>query len=431
MTFVQRIEPAACGCDAPEALAGTVSIDDALDCICERISGVTGTQRVALANAVGRVLAEPIRARSDMPRFDHSAMDGFALRQGDLVGPGPWRLPVTMRCAAGEAADGALAPGCAARVFTGAPLPGGADCVMMQEEVVHHAGVIVVSRRPTRHENIRFRGEEYAEGSEILAGNVRITPRNIAVAASSGFGDLEVRRKIRVALLVTGSEVARPGAGGLGAARIWDVNTPMLQAALQRPDVEVVVIDVLADAPGGIEDALAHAARISDLVVTTGGVSVGEEDHLRAALHRAGGKIHFSGVSLKPGKPVTFGALGGAPWLGLPGNPQSAFVTWTLFGEAILRRLAGLNDTGMRKRFVVLSHPVERNPGRCEVRPASLVGHDGMGRDLIDCRGPVRSGQVRVLSASDGLVFLPSDADCLPTGALVEFLPFRSSEGSA
>jgi molybdopterin molybdotransferase len=430
MTFVQRIDPGACGCDAPDAAAGIVSIDEALARISEHVVAVAGTARVALADAAGRVLAEPVRALSDMPRFDHSAMDGFALRREDLVGPGPWRLPVTMRRAAGDRSEGPLVPGSAARIFTGAPVPAGADCVIMQEEVEHGPGAIRVARRPARHENIRFRGEEFAEGSAILSADTLITARAVAVAASAGFGSLEVRRRVRVALLVTGSEVAQPGTTDLDAARIWDVNTPMLQAALGRASVEIVACDVLPDTVRDIEHALVRAARISDLVITTGGVSVGEEDHLCAAVRRAGGDLRFSGVSVKPGKPVSFGRIGATAWLGLPGNPQSAFVTWTLFGEAILRRLSGLGDADMRKRFVVLSHPVERKPGRCEIRPASLIGHDGTGRERVACLNPVQSGQVGALSTSDGLVFLPSDAGHLPRGALVEFLPFCSTQGS-
>lgn len=424
MTYVQTITGLACGCDAVDPDAGIVSIDVALERIAAHVAPVSGTVRLRLAEARGRVLAEPILALSDMPRFDHAAMDGYALRRADLSGPGPWRLPVILRCAAGEASSGPLPSGAAARIFTGAPVPEGADCVVMQEEVDVGPRGIVVHRCPGAQENIRFRGEEQPQGSTIVAAGCPVTPRTIAAAAASGHAHLVVRRRLRVALLVSGSEVAAPGAQGLGAAGIWDVNTPMLRAMLTRPDIDLVAVETVPDSAAGIRAALDRVARGVDLVLTTGGVSVGEEDHLRGAVRALGGQEVFAGVAIKPGKPVAFGRVGGAVWLGLPGNPQSAFVTWTLFGEAILGHLSGRTQPVAVKRHVVLAHPVRRRPGRCEVRAAALVGVDGQGRDTVDCGAAVHSGQVTALCDRDGLVFLPADADHLPQGALVEFLPF-------
>ena len=424
MTVQPRIDVSACCCDDFTPGAGAVSIAEALARIAGHVTPVKDVKRVPLTKALGRVLAAPVRAQSDMPRFDHAAMDGYALRRADLAGSGPWRLPVAMRRAAGEPGERGLAPGSAGRIFTGAPMPAGADCVVMQENVECQSGTIVVHRRPGLKENIRFRGEEYAEGAEILAAGRRLTARAIAAAASAGHGDLPVRRKVRVSLLVSGTEVARAGATGLGAAQIWDVNTPMLQACLSRPEVTCVAVETVPDDPDAIGRAIAQAAARSDLVITTGGVSVGEEDHLHAALRGQGGKTVFAGVAMKPGKPVSFGRIGAAHWLGLPGNPQSAFVTWSLFGEAILHRLSGRAEDDGRRRRVALAHPVSRKPGRCEVRATRLCGADTAGRELAECRGPVQSGQVGALGIADGLIFLPADADRLAAGALVEFMPF-------
>lgn len=427
MTVVQRFEGMPCRCDVPAPASRLISIDEALTHIADQIGPVETTERVSLHKARGRVLAASVFAQADMPRFDHSAMDGFALRVSDLEGEGPWLLSVALRCAAGSESAGVLTSGSAAHIFTGAPIPRGADCVVMQEEVDRRDGGILLARKPNAHENIRHRGEEYRQGAKIVSANCRVTSRSVAAAASSGIGSLEVRARVRVSLLVTGTEVARAGKTGLGDAQIWDVNTPMLQSVLTRPDVEIVVVEALRDSAVGIREALKRAARWSDLVVTTGGVSVGEEDHLHSAVREAGGVIHFSGVALKPGKPVTFGEIGRVAWLGLPGNPQSAFVTWALFGEAILARLSGLNRPDVGKRHVVLGHELRRKPGRCEIRAGRLTGHDGMGRDVVDCRRPVNSGQVGALCAADGLAYLPADADCLPKGALIEFLPFCPS----
>lgn len=431
MTIVRPIPDMACGCDGPHAATGLIGLDDALARIGAAFDAVAGTEHLAVSWARGRVLAEAVHALSDMPRFDHAAMDGYAIRTGDLSGAGPWHLPVSLRCAAGEGRPPALPAGSAARIFTGAPVPRGADCVIMQESVLRHADRIEIVRRPGVGENIRFRGEEQRAGSPILSRGSRLTPGAIAAAAAGGHGHVLVRRALRVALLVSGSELRTAGCPGRTDGTVWDVNTPMLQAAMTRPDIRLVAVRRVPDDATGSRAALAEAAEVADLVVTTGGVSVGEEDHLRAAFRDIGGVEVFSGVAIKPGKPVTCGLLGDVAWLGLPGNPLSAFVTWQLFGETILERLTGLTGGRSRKRHVVLSHPVERKVGRCEIRPASLVGHDGVGRDMIACRGAIRSGQVGRLVGADGLVFLPSEADRLPVGALVEFLPFCSDRGSA
>ncbi|KPP91378.1 MAG: molybdopterin molybdotransferase [Rhodobacteraceae bacterium HLUCCA08] len=429
MTVVQRRIDAGCGCDAPARRGDTISLDQALRRIAGQVLCVDGVERVDLAQASGRVLAAPIRALADMPRFDHAAVDGYALRWSDLTGAGPWTLAVALRCAAGDGGHTALPPGACARILTGAPVPQGADCVVMQEAVARGPDGIVLRARPDPGANIRRRAEEYSRGADIVPPGLRIGPRGIAAAASAGHGDLVVRRRLRLALLVSGAEIAPPGAPRPGRAGIWDVNTPMLRAALARPDLDLRIVDHLPDDIAATRQALGRAAQDCDLVVTTGGVSVGEEDHLRAAVRDLGGREIFAGVAIKPGKPVAFGRLGGALWLGLPGNPQSAFVTWALFGEPILAGLsgcAGADRPGHRAR---LSHPVRRRPGRCELRPARVVGWDATGRARVEAAAPVRSGQVGLLALSDGLVVLPARDGDLAAGALVDFLPFRSERG--
>lgn len=429
MSFAQKIDAAGCGCGAPDPGMGVIDIDTALVRIADNVVPVMGCERADLVLARGRVLAEPVRALSDMPRFDHAAMDGYALRRADLAGQGPWHLPVTLRCAAGEAPGAPLEPGTAARIFTGAPMPEGADCVVMQEQVARDAAGIGLGRCPGQHENIRYRGEEHRAGDEIVTAGTRVTDRVIAAAAASGHSGLIVTRRLRVALLVSGTEVTQAGAADLGPAAIWDVNTPMLRAALMRPDIDLVAVEAVPDSIEASRAALARAAQDADLVITTGGVSVGEEDHLREAVRGLGGALVFAGVSMKPGKPVSFGKIGAALWLGLPGNPQSAFVAWTLFGRAILQRLAGLAVPDTRQGTVALAQPVARRAGRCEVRAARLVGTDEAGRALVACDDTIHSGQVGALAASDGLVFLPAETDRLPQGALVRFLPFCTMRG--
>jgi molybdopterin molybdotransferase len=272
------------------------------------------------------------------PAFDNAAMDGYAIATSALTGAGPWVLPVVARVPAGQAVTTPVAGAVAARIFTGAPVPGGADAVVMQEEVERNGDVVHLSCRPKPGLNIRRAGSDMASGATVLDKGQRLGPREIAACAAAGAGILRVRRRLRVALLVTGDEVRRAG-GAREAAQIWDVNTPMLTASLAAADVDIVASDHGADNLAGLVRQLGDMAAQADLVITTGGISVGEEDHVKPAVMALGGETLFSGVAIKPGKPVSVGRIGKAHWLGLPGNPVSAFVTWQVFGLALIRAL--------------------------------------------------------------------------------------------
>ncbi len=424
MTIVPTFDGPSCGCDSRAHANGLLGIDDALRVISHRARPVDGVETVPLSAALGRGLAAPVFARANVPPFDNAAMDGFALNTRQLVGSGPWVLTVADRIAAGARAA-ELAHGTAARIFTGAPVPQGADAVVMQEEVNRAGDRITLARRPDPGQNIRRAGEDLIRGAAVIAPGRRIGPRDIAGCAAAGQATVDVRRAVRVALLVTGDEVRTAGQG-LAAAQIWDINTPALSAILSTPDTDLVAAEHGADRPQDLRAQLARLASIADLVVTTGGISVGEEDHVKPTLAALGGTIHFSGVAIKPGKPVSFGALGGAFWLGLPGNPLSAMVTWHIFGTALLQRLAGITTTRSRRRHVVLDQDITRKPGRCELRPARIIGFDGQGREVARCAAATHSARVATLPEADGLLFLPADAEALPQGALVEFDPFKS-----
>jgi len=315
-----------------------------------------------------------------------------------------------------------LPGGMVLRIFTGAPLPSDADAVVMQEAVRREGETVWLDHRPFPGQNIRRAGEDMAAGATVLKAGQRLDARAIAACAAAGQSKISVRRAIRVALLVTGDEVRQPDEA-LGIAGIRDVNTPMLRAALARPDVSLIKVTQAADERQRLANDLAALGKEVDLIVTTGGISVGEEDHVKPALAMAGGEIAFSGVALKPGKPVSFGRIGGASWLGLPGNPVSAFVTWQVFGTALLDRLRGALP---RRRFhrAVLENGISRKPGRCELRPACLDGRDDAGRDVVRCGRATHSARVATLAACDGLIRLPSDMAGLPSGSLLDFFPF-------
>jgi molybdopterin molybdotransferase len=285
---------------------------------------------------------------------------------------------------------------------------------------------IHLSRRPQPGLNIRRAGNDLARGASVLDKGQRLGPKEIAVCAVAGAGLVRVRRRLRVALLVTGDEVRRAG-GAREAAQIWDVNTPMLTASLAVAGVELVASAHGADSRADLARQLGDMAAQADLVITTGGISVGEEDHVKPAFMALEGEVLFSGVAIKPGKPVSVGRIGKAYWLGLPGNPVSAFVTWQVFGMALVRALTGERTGAPTRRHVVTASEIRRKRGRCELRPATLAGFDSHGREIVSFEDATHSARVGLLSRADGLMFLPADAECLPAGALVEFQPFCQS----
>lgn len=427
MTYLPRHIPAGCGCDDLTTASKWVSIDEAFRRISRHVLPNSSSETLPIQDARGRVLAKPVCAQCDMPRFDHAAMDGYAVNSSAFSGDGPWLFPVRGRIAAGDTPVTTCASSDACRIFTGAPLPDQFDCVVMQEKVEKLGNMIRLNARPEAGENVRRRGAEYQSGAEVLSAGTALTPRSAAACASAGQGSVTVHKRVRVALIATGSEIATPETEELKAGQIWDVNTPMLQSLLSRPDVDLHDIFRVKDRLEDIHDAMQSAAAHADLIVTTGGVSVGDEDHLHGAVQAAGGEVIFGGVAIKPGKPVTLGRIGNATWLGLPGNPGSAFVTWSIFGEVVLNALAGRRETLAKRQHVLLGQELSRNAGRCEIRAARIVGIDGYGRDVIACETGGNSGQVSLYAGADGLVFLPSELDQMPAGSLVEFLPFCTS----
>lgn len=424
MSILQTDLSVGCGCDERDAAKPLISIDAALALIAARTKTVEETEVLALGQALGRVLATPVSALSMSPSFDNAAMDGYAVASAALQGDGPWTVKVVARVAAGQSALHPLSGLQAARIFTGAPVPAGADAVVMQEDVQRIGNRILVNHRPTAGLNVRRAGSEIAAGTTVLDQGQRLGAREIAACAAAGAGSVRVRRRLRVALLVTGDEVRDAGVARAGA-QIWDVNTPMLTAALtQLPHIDLVAVEHGLDSRDGLFLQIAEMAAVADLVITTGGISVGEEDHVKPALLAMGGEIAFSGVAMKPGKPVSFGSVRGAAWLGLPGNPLSAFVTWLLFGTALVARLTGNAVQGAARRHVITAETISRKAGRCELRPAIVTGFDGQGREVVSFEPETHSAHVRALSEADGLIFLPATSAFLPAGALVEFQPF-------
>lgn len=411
-----------CGCDAFERSGGMIPLETAFGHIDSVVRSVGEVEDVALTKAYGRVLAEPVRAVSMVPPFDNSAMDGYALLCADLKGNGPWILPVLDTIAAGHAAQRSLPRGSAARILTGAPMPRGADTVVMQENVTRAADTVALSRRPSRGSNVRRAGDDMCAGDKILDKGRRLAAKEIAVCAAVGRTSVSVVRPIRVALLVTGDEV-EPTGNLTTAASINDVNTPMLVSQMLGQGVDLVSVSRIGD---NVEELTAEFRKLgehADILVTTGGVSVGDADLLPRVFQDVGGEILFDRVAIKPGKPATFGRLGATLWLGLPGNPVAAFVGWQLFGARLLARLSGLAPGRPATQLAVLAKDLRHHPGRQEFRPARIVGTDPEGRALVSFPSKTNSAAVAHLASADGFAIIGADTQRVRKGGLVEFLP--------
>lgn len=424
MILDDTLSQSGCGCDTPEILSGLTSIDTALEQIATYCRPIEDTEFLPLDAAQGRVLAEPVFARGATPPFDASAMDGYALASSSLTGPAPWSLTIVDEIPAGSHGKGrSLMNGETVRIFTGAPLPLGADTVVIQEQVERRDASLHLDRKPVRGENIRRKGEDMSPGTRILDAGKKLGPRDIAALAAAGAYEVRVRRKLRIALIVTGNEIRGCG-DTLAAAEIRDVNRPMLRARFADERLSLIACERVGDDPDMLSDLLSDLAGKADIIVTTGGISVGDKDYVKPVIRTLGADIAFSGVAIKPGKPVTLGKLRQAIWLGLPGNPVSALTTWDLFGQHVLVHLCGQTQPVSRKRHVVSDVPLHCHSTRCEIRPARLIGCDSIGRDIISCDSTTHSARVAGLPKADGYIFIPAGQERLPANAVVEFLPF-------
>lgn len=382
---------------------------------------VPGEELLAPAMAAGRVLAAAPRSARSLPPFDQSAMDGYALHAADLVAGAAPRI--LRRVAAGDLPGSAMGPGEAVRVLTGAPVPTGAAAVVMEEHVGLREGRVEPRRVLRPGTNIRRRGEDLAAGAVLLAPGTRLDARHLALLAAARVEAVQVRRRVRVALLSNGNE--------LGAA-IRDSNRPMLAALLARPEVALTDLGVLPDDPAALAAALWGAAREHDLILASGGVSGSDADHLPAALRAAGGEVEVLRLAQKPGKPLAHGRLGGAACLFLPGNPLAALVGFLTLGRPLLARLAGLSaEMGPPPVAAVAARGFARKPGREEFLPARVVGEDDSGLPLVEPAGPFGSARLVPLAAAEGLLWLAAETGQVRPGDALRFHPFAASFGLA
>lgn len=399
--------------------SGLLTLDEAAADAVSRVYPVAGVLELPLAQADGHVLAEAVVAQCDLPPFANSAVDGYAVRFADLATGATTKLPVLGRTMAGEA-PATLEHG-AWRIFTGAPVPEGADTIVMQEDVVADNAAVVLPAGIKRGANLRLAGEDVARGQDVLPAGRRLRPQDLGLLAALGLAEVTVRRRPRVALFSTGDELTEPGRA-LGPAAIYDANRAMLRAMLTRAGAEIIDLGILRDAAASLEQRLREAAADCDLVLTSGGVSVGEADHVRDAV-LACGTLDLWRVAIKPGKPIAIGSVAGTPFIGLPGNPVAVFVGLAFVARPLLARLAGESYVAPVARPVRLGFVHARKPGRREFLRVSLE-RDADGAIVARRHPGEGAGSLASLAQSDGLVVLAEDVVEVAVGDCAPFLPY-------
>lgn len=396
---------------------GLISVAQAVEKMLSQATPVEQSESIEIIDALNRVLAEDVLSGIDVPGYDNSAMDGYALDSADcqIVGS---ILPVTQRIPAGHVGS-ALAKGTAARIFTGAPIPEGADAVVMQEMCTEDNNNVVINAVIQAHSNVRCAGEDIKNGSVVLRAGKRLRAQELGLLASVGLAKVNVKRKLKVAVFFTGDEIVPPGKSLL-PGQIYNSNRYTLRGLLQSMNCELIDLGIVPDTLEATLKVLKQAASEADLVITSGGVSVGEEDYVRIALEQLG-QLSMWRIAMKPGKPVAFGTVDNALFIGLPGNPVSVFVTFLIFARAVILKLQGVDDCMFKAVSVIADFdwPLIQ---RQEYLRVKLVRKDGQViAQLFPHQG---SGVLSSASWADGLVEVPIGT-AITKGSLVNFLEFQ------
>ncbi len=397
-------------------------VEEAAKRMAEHVPPVSEVERVSLADALGRVVANDVGSAVALPPFDNSAVDGYAVRHADLQS-GDTTLTVSGRLQAGGRPVKAVGAGEAIRIFTGAPMPEGADTVFMQEDVNAVGDTIIVPPGLKRGANRRLTGEDLQRGAVALPAGRRLTPQDIALAAAVGLTHIEVRRRPRVAVFSTGDEIVEPGQP-LGAASLYDANRFLLLALLREAGAEAHDLGILRDDAAKLAGAIGKAAAGHDLILTSGGVSTGEADHVKAAVEQVG-KLVLWRLAIKPGRPVAMGVVRGAAFAGLPGNPVAVFVTFVHVVRPLLMRLAGAEMAPPAAIPVRAAFSYKKKKGRREyVRVGLRVAPDGA---VEAVKHPQEgAGVITSLTETDGLAELLEDRIEVAPGSNVGFLSYAS-----
>lgn len=399
-----------------------LSVEEARARITAAITPVGGCEKLALRSALGRILAEDVRSPIDVPAHTNSAMDGYALKGVDLPAEGMAELAIVGTAWAGQPFDGTVGRGQCVRIMTGAPLPNGADTVVMQEDVEHDGEGARIGSGHRQGQHVRPAGEDVAAGHVVLTAGKRILPPELGLLASLGVAEVKVRRRLRAAFFSTGDELRSIGEI-LRDGEIYDSNRYTLYGMLARLGVEIIDMGVVRDDREATRDAFTQAAEDADVIITSGGVSVGEADYVKETLD-AIGQVDFWQIAIKPGRPLAFGRVGNALFFGLPGNPVSVMVTFYQFVEPALRRMMGQVDADAAPTFKVrCATRLKKSRGRTEFQRAVLE-RDADGQLVVRSTGAQGSGLLHSMSLANCFVVLPADLDVVEPDTLVEVQPF-------
>lgn len=399
----------------------SLSADAALEQIKAGVSRVRGIEKIAIREALNRILAEDIRSRINVPSGTNSAMDGYAVNSADIPADGTAGLNVLGTAWAGKPFEGKLTAGNCVRIMTGAIMPEGADTVIIQEDVQADSSGIRIDGSTRKGDNVRQAGEDIAAGDLILTAGRRLNPADIGLIASLGIAEVSVVRRLRVAFFSTGDELRSIGET-LNDGAIYDSNRYTLYGMLDRMGADIIDMGVIKDDLEALEEAFAVAAANADVLITSGGVSVGEADYIKEILAKLG-KVDFWKVAIKPGRPLAFGHVGDAVFFGLPGNPVSVMVTFYEFVQPALRKMIGEDDTGVLTLKARCDSRLKKRPGRVEYQ-RGILQQDEDGNLVVVKTGAQGSGILTSMSQANCFIILPIDSEGVEPGMYVDIQPF-------
>jgi molybdopterin molybdotransferase len=396
----------------------SMPVAKARDFIARFLTPVAVIERLHIRAALGRVLAEDVVSPLDVPSHDNSAMDGYAVRFADLKAGGEVTLAVAGTAFAGIPFDGTLRAGNCVRIMTGAVVPAGSDTIVMQEHVKAVGDKVIIGGGHRQNQNLRRAGEDLKTGQIALKRGELLRPAEIGLIASLGIGEIAVYRKLRVAFFSTGDELRSIGTP-LGAGQIYDSNRYTIHGMVTRLGCEVIDMGVVRDDPKLLEQAFNDAAGCADVVITSGGVSVGEADFVKDLLERMG-EVVFWKIAMKPGRPLAYGRIGGAHFFGLPGNPVSVMVTFYQFVREALLKLGGRDPLPPLPTFKVpCMSALKKAPGRTEFQRGVLT-QDAAGTWSVRVTGEQGSGILRSMAEANCFIILPTDQGNVAAGSLVD-----------
>lgn len=402
-----------------DSSAKLMPLSEALSHLLGSAVALVDEETVMLDEALGRVLSQPVASTINVPAWDNSAMDGYAVRHRDINGLDA--LPVVQRIPAGTNGQ-PLVAGTAARIFTGAPIPEGADTVVMQEMVTREGESIRINGDVMQGSNIRSAGEDIRSGDKVIEIGTRLHPQHVGLAASTGIDKLVVKRKLKVAIFTTGDELTMPG-HALEEGKIYNSNRYLFRGLLEKMGCEVVDLGNVADQYNATCEALTIAAAKADLILSSGGVSVGEEDYVKKALEDLG-SLDLWKIAVRPGKPLAFGNVNDIPFIGVPGNPVSLFVTFSIFVRPFILRSMGVSDVTPVEYKVVAGFDWQRPDKRAEYMRAKLVTNDE-GLTVVNVYPSRSSGVLSSVTWADGMVVINPEQK-LKKGDKVRYIPFSS-----